>query len=1001
MGIKKYAVKKLDELVKRIKSKPGRMAEAGKKAAVAKIRNFKQNFVAGILGSLGTAAISALFGASDEAEQNRNAQEAAREAANRAAGNNGPTPQDDPTIDLSGVGSALALALPSLPAMQDMLPSSGDYEIANLTLLDNVAIDTSVITEDGETELQLSADTAFRAAIPQIGQLFAMMAALKFDVIGLQGQLDTTNENLGTIRDELRRAILENGRTRRGNERRRDEEDVEEKATSTAGVLLERGIANAKTAAKGFLAVLGGMIASGLAITVGSSMAQAGEEMNEEEPEEETGEALEFASDILTELTVEDGAQGLVNNIADTGATTALIAAGTGIAGSVAAALGVAGGATVAAVAAPVVLAAGAVAAVAGTAAISGALGTAIYDNFFEESVSEAARKKLAGKEIDLGTMDSPEAIKEKYEGSSDIEALGDLLGEGMFDLAEKPAEIAAWFRDNVSDMDTYSRLDKEYNEEYGDPLAVALGRVLGTKGVDSIFQVITNNVINAMAEKKKEPVQKTVNGFKVGQVEQTPKRGSAISDPNQGRIEQQKVGGVIVNNPDGTMRDDFTPEEISRIQFARDTMIRMGNPDPFPYLDTLFEQPTLVETATSDEPRINVMLKDGSYEMMTRDDLIQARKDRTVDRGYSTRILREFELMEKKEAQDGAPKPASEEKLSTESNDYDPDFNLINSDEESSVSEPLFTLPDFSTGMALLSDVIGKGVDVVQEHVKNYNIDMQYQEALKTGLPALTEMAQDGIESFINEDMTQGEQIEKMEPIMDLIGTGMQKLNNDLTNNFAAFLPDIDYNIAQLERAKEVPLGEVVDFTDAGGGNLNAVMTEELLAALLKQLEQTKKNRDWIADLVNTGRENNDEYEILLKEEREERQAIVDTEAGPSAISTFFTNTIERVTESAEEAGITEMLQTIQEGASTFITNIKEDGEELIARAVESTLPMLKGDVNEEAVQQIIPMVVPVNMQPTQQTHSPAGNTTKASVGNPLPQFRAADSFLASQPQS
>ena len=47
MGIKKYAVKKLDELVKRIKSKPGRMAEAGKKAAVANNPLSIKGFTAG------------------------------------------------------------------------------------------------------------------------------------------------------------------------------------------------------------------------------------------------------------------------------------------------------------------------------------------------------------------------------------------------------------------------------------------------------------------------------------------------------------------------------------------------------------------------------------------------------------------------------------------------------------------------------------------------------------------------------------------------------------------------------------------------------------------------------------------------------------------------------------------------------------------------------------------------------------------------------------------
>ena len=922
--LKDFLIKKRKDSIKKVKEAPKKTAAKAKKAVKSKISKVKNSVMSGIFGAGTLGLIEGFFSAGDEATANAAANaEAASASAQRQAEK--PTPTDDPTIDLQSVGTAIAQAMPSIPAMQDMLPTAGDYEIANLTVLDTIQLDTSVITEEGDQELSIPADTQFRAAIPQIGALFAMMAALKVDVLGLQGQLDTTNMRLEEIREAVDEAMRRNGATRRANERRRDEEKTEEKPTTRVGVLMERGKQAAKDAAKGFLAVLGGMVTSAVMIGVGSAMADTGDALMEEDeiPEEEISSDAGVEEQFLNELSTEDDSiQGTLNKTTGIASNIGLGAAVTAAGAGLAATAGIAGAAGVAAVAAPIAVGAAAVTAVAGAAALGTAIGTTLYDQFIEDPLSEALSKHFAGDDIDLGTMDSPEAIKEKYSGMDDVEVLGDLLGEGMFDLAEKPTEIAGWFRDNVPDLSTYSELDKEYQEEYGDSLSVAIGRVVGTKGLDSIMQVITNNMLAAReddsADSAPQPITekiapvKEINGFRVRPI----------------------------SAPMFTRRDSLMPSSQTESQ--------------------------------QNDSSTTIIKEDGSIETVSLSDPTTAQSDTVT-------VLTE--------------------KDSVNPIDYDPAFNSINSSEEKVSSESIFTLPDFTSVGKSFSSFVNEGVSYVQEHVKNYNIDKSYADSVKNAMPSLELMAKGG-DDFLSVDSSIKERAEVMMPVVEMIGAGFEKVNNDMTNMMKDVLPDLDHNIKVFTEALETPMGEMYKIVDATGEVAEGVMTEQAANRMKAILNEAVGNRDYIADLVQKGRDNAEEYVVLREDVRNETSAMVAESEEPSAIKEFFANVYGGLKEAGSEALARTMRQFEDVPDEEELDEIR--WEEKIATEIKSTLPELKGTMNDDAVQQIIPMIVPMNVQRAQQqSHSPAGNTSKSVMGNALPAFRASDSFLLSEPQS
>lgn len=187
----------------------------------------------------------------------------------------------------------------------------------------------------------------------------------------------------------------------------------------------------------------------------------------------------QLTNDVLFE---NDGIQGNINRVSMATGLTALGGAGLSYFGT---GMLATAGAGITAVAAPI----------AGVAAAAGggyALGTLLYERGGgKEYFQRVGDRAIAGRSLDIHSGTSKEMMRRKYGNKEGVTLLGDLLGEGAFDLAENPRDIIAFFRDNVEDMQQYFQLDSEYSEKFGRPLSVALGDVLGTNGAESIFEVI------------------------------------------------------------------------------------------------------------------------------------------------------------------------------------------------------------------------------------------------------------------------------------------------------------------------------------------------------------------------------------------------------------------------------------------------------------------------------------------------------------------------------
>ena len=194
--------------------------------------------------------------------------------------------------------------------------------------------------------------------------------------------------------------------------------------------------------------------------------------------------------------------------------------------------------------------------------------------------------------------------------------------------------------------------------------------------------------------------------------------------------------------------------------------------------------------------------------------------------------------------------------------------------------------------------------------------------------------------------------------------------------------------------------MGEMYKIVDATGEVAEGVMTEQAANRMKAILNEAVDNRDYIADLVQKGRDNAEEYVVLREDVRNETSAMVAESEEPSAIKEFFANVYGGLKEAGSEALARTMRQFEDVPDEEELDEIR--WEEKIATEIKSTLPELKGTMNDDAVQQIIPMIVPMNVQRAQQqSHSPAGNTSKSVMGNALPAFRASYSFLLSEPQS
>lgn len=494
--------------------KAGKKVKSAAKRKVGKIKS-------GITKSLGLGGLGALIGTAMDAKNKANetnAANAATAAAAAAQGDQTPTPTDS-TISFEGLAASIQQAMPNLEGLDNSSNRSAS-NMASLIFREDVGIQMDDLQED--LNPIIPAGTFVSSRILELGNLHGVVDMLRQQVGLLNVDMGQVNDNLSLIADKLGIAIDQNARTNRANERQRDEEDVEntEKAS-----MLGNLINDAKTSAKAGAAVVAGILATAvggaLVMTTGFLLEDAAEEAAttpdegtgvqetaaeaEEVPVENSQSALtDFANwmekaedqENTEDKTVLQSAVGASMDNVGTGLAVA------GIAASVGTAVGVAALAPVAPLAA---------AATAGYIA-----GTVIYEQTgLKEGINDMIVSHLEGESLDIGASTDPATMREKYNGKDGVSLLGDLLGEGMFDLAEDPNDIAAFFRDNIQNMEEFNQLNSEYQEEYDRPITSALNDVLGTKGVESIFDIILANAIKKMEEAKAK--QKAVEPSNTG----------------------------------------------------------------------------------------------------------------------------------------------------------------------------------------------------------------------------------------------------------------------------------------------------------------------------------------------------------------------------------------------------------------------------------------------------------------------------------------------------
>lgn len=494
--------------------KAGKKVKSAAKRKVGKIKS-------GITKSLGLGGLGALIGTAMDAKNKANetnAANAATAAAAAAQGDQTPTPTDS-TISFEGLAASIQQAMPNLEGLDNSSNRSAS-NMASLIFREDVGIQMDDLQED--LNPIIPAGTFVSSRILELGNLHGVVDMLRQQVGLLNVDMGQVNDNLSLIADKLGIAIDQNARTNRANERQRDEEDVEKTEKAS---MLGNLINDAKTSAKAGAAVVAGILATAvggaLVMTTGFLLEDAAEEAATT-PDEGTG-VQETAAE-AEEVPVEDSQSALTDfanwmekaedqeNTEDKTVLQSAVGAsmdnvGTGLAvAGIAASVGTAVGVAALAPVAPL-----AAAATAGYIA-----GTVIYEQTgLKEGINDMIVSHLEGESLDIGASTDPATMREKYNGKDGVSLLGDLLGEGMFDLAEDPNDIAAFFRDNIQDMEEFNQLNSEYQEEYDRPITSALNDVLGTKGVESIFDIILANAIKKMEEAKAK--QKAVEPSNTG----------------------------------------------------------------------------------------------------------------------------------------------------------------------------------------------------------------------------------------------------------------------------------------------------------------------------------------------------------------------------------------------------------------------------------------------------------------------------------------------------
>jgi len=476
--------------------------------------------------------------------------------------------KEDPTINITQFAAALNALMTSASQIKLEDNEEKASTLATIEIIEDIQID-----EEGGYPF-IAAGTMIPTKIAEIGILFDIVDTMRNDMNAISLRLDLQNKNLVAIKDALKEAIGLNIQTKRDNERRRDEEDVENKNKPTkAGFLKTSAQAGAAMVGVGMLATatralkaatLGGlaMFADDIVdmVTPDPTVEEAAEpvydeemgdmieaqmdnidQMDAAEAEEET--EIKEESDLLD--TLEAGIEGYEKYFEDD-----LIAGSLGTAGLIATAGAVVATTAGAAAMAPVLAIAGAGL---GAAALGVGVGNMIADNTqIDEKIGEAVEYMMGNESIE--DVASDQEMNEKFGNKRGAALLGDLLGEGMFDLAEEPKEIIAAFKD-IDTQQALWKLEDDYETMYGRTLDEALLDVVGDKGLESIDNFVTTNIIN---RKKKEK--------ETGAVEEIKSFATSLMSAQEGQfltpdMMQQLVAGDV---PSEII--DILPEEVEGV---------------------------------------------------------------------------------------------------------------------------------------------------------------------------------------------------------------------------------------------------------------------------------------------------------------------------------------------------------------------------------------------------------------------------------------------------
>jgi len=457
---------------------------------------------------------------------------------------------DDPFIDISAVAAGFAAAI------QAAISANREYNEERAIAASNIVVVKDIQLDEEGGYPFIESGTLIPARIAEIGTLFRITDRLNGRMDDVYKRVFILDSTLKYLAKQLDIAIDANAATARANERRRDEEDVEsgifsKTKTAVIGATALVGLAAASKISAIAMRALKVATLGGIAMFADDVAAMMEEEEVPEADEEaeaiveEQMDDLDEADDekILASQEIAEETPSMIDSAIETYEKyfeDDVVAGSLGTASMIASGAGLLAAGTAAA---PVLAVAGAIT---GAAALGYGVGNMIADNTqIDEKIGEAIDYIVGNETIEDVATD--QEMNEKFGDKRGAALLGDLLGEGMFDMAEEPREIIAAFKD----IDTQKKLwalEDDYEQLYGRTLDEALLDVVGAKGLESIDNFVTTNIIN------KKKLEKAT-----GAVEETKNIITSVMAGDFSGATQQFVEGEI-----STILLPEMPEEIA-----------------------------------------------------------------------------------------------------------------------------------------------------------------------------------------------------------------------------------------------------------------------------------------------------------------------------------------------------------------------------------------------------------------------------------------------------